>query len=172
MQIQTQMQIGSSFRIHLFGLYLCSSVCVLFYIEPRTRETKDTFRVSLEEYLFTGSSKVSSCGFFWQKIARLSDLLEGSLTVLQEPTLAVLLVLPIEGHFVTLSACHLHPPQNTLSWNHGCKAPLLQIPFKGMLIVSDATVIWKWCCCPWYFDSAKTWCIAKKGAVCKLHTAV
>ena len=40
------------------------------------RETKDTVRVSLQEYLFTGSSKVTSCGF-WQKRVRLSDLLEG-----------------------------------------------------------------------------------------------
>ena len=57
------------------------------------RETKGTVRVSLQEYLFTGSSKVTSCGF-WQKRVRLSDLLEGGLTVLQEPTLTVLLVLP------------------------------------------------------------------------------
>ena len=35
------------------------------------RETKDTVRVSLQEDLFTGSSKVSSCGF-WQKRVRLS----------------------------------------------------------------------------------------------------
>ena len=33
------------------------------------RETKDTVRVSLQEYLFTGSSKVTSCGF-WQKRVR------------------------------------------------------------------------------------------------------
>ena len=52
------------------------------------QETKDTVRVSLQEYLFAGSSKVSSCGF-WQKRVRLSDLLEGGLTVLQEPTLTV-----------------------------------------------------------------------------------
>ena len=57
------------------------------------RETKDTVRVSLQEYLFTGSSKVTSCGF-WKKRVRLSDLLEGGLTVRQEPTLTVLLVLP------------------------------------------------------------------------------
>ena len=37
--------------------------------------------------------KLLSCGF-WQKRVRLSDLLEGGLTVLQEPTLTVLLVLP------------------------------------------------------------------------------
>ena len=49
--------------------------------------------MSLQEYLFTGSSKASSCGF-WQKRARLSDLLEGALTALQETTLTVLLVLP------------------------------------------------------------------------------
>ena len=72
----------------------------LFYREPpgqfqplKFTETKDTVRVSLQEYLFTGSSKVSSCGF-WQKRVRLSDLLEGGLTVLQEPTLTVLLDLP------------------------------------------------------------------------------
>ena len=53
---------------------------------PRIRETKDTVRVSLQEYLFTGSSKVSSCGF-WQKRVRLSNLLEGGLVALQEPTL-------------------------------------------------------------------------------------
>ena len=45
--------------------------------------------MSLQEYLFTGSSKVTSCGF-WQKRVRLSDLLEGGLTVLQEPTITVL----------------------------------------------------------------------------------
>ena len=61
---------------------------------PSVREIKDTVRVSLQEYLFTGSSKVSFCGF-WQKRVRLSDLLEGGLPVLQEPTLTVLLVLPI-----------------------------------------------------------------------------
>ena len=61
------------------------------------RETKDTVRVSLQEYLFASSSKATSSGF-WQKRVRLSDLLEGSLTVLQEPALTVLLVLPkIEG---------------------------------------------------------------------------
>ena len=132
----------------------------------RFRETKDTVRVSLQEYLFTGSSKVTSYGrksphahtnkigtstppllrnpntppkrrnfmgmgvfqqkeakmpgahkisvaisgpritggtfmditlfliWFWQKRVRLSDLLEGGLTLLQEPTLTVLLVLP------------------------------------------------------------------------------
>ena len=53
------------------------------------RETKDTVRVSLQEYLFTGSSKVTSCGF-WQKRVQLWDLLEGGLTA----TLTVLLVLP------------------------------------------------------------------------------
>ena len=56
-------------------------------------KTKGTARVSLQEHLFTDSSKVSSCGF-WQKRVRLSDLLEGGLTALQEPTLTVLLVLP------------------------------------------------------------------------------
>ena len=54
----------------------------------KLRESKDTVRVSLQEYLFTGSSKATSCGF-WQKRARLSDLLEGGLTALQEPTLTV-----------------------------------------------------------------------------------
>ena len=54
------------------------------------RETKDTVGVSLQEYLFTGSSKVT-CGF-WQKRVRLSDLLEGGLTALQEPTLTVLVL--------------------------------------------------------------------------------
>ena len=49
--------------------------------------------MSLQEYLFTGSSKATSCGL-WQKRVRLSDLLEGGLTVLQEHTLRVLLVLP------------------------------------------------------------------------------
>ena len=49
--------------------------------------------MSLQEYLFTGSSKVSSCGF-WQKRVRWSHLLEGGLTGLQEPTLSVLLALP------------------------------------------------------------------------------
>ena len=44
----------------------------------RVRETKDTVRVSVQEYLFTGSSKVSSCGF-WQNRVRLSDLLEPTL---------------------------------------------------------------------------------------------
>ena len=57
------------------------------------RETKDTVRVSLQEYLFTSSSKVTPCGF-WQKRVRLSELLEGGLTALQEPTLTVLLALP------------------------------------------------------------------------------
>ena len=57
------------------------------------RETKDTVRVSLQECLFTGSSKVRYCGF-WQNRVRLSDLLEGGLAALQEPTLTVLLVLP------------------------------------------------------------------------------
>ena len=51
------------------------------------RETKGTVRVSLQEYLVTGSSKVTSCGFVWQKRVRLSDLLERGLTALQEPTL-------------------------------------------------------------------------------------
>ena len=50
--------------------------------------------MSLQKYPFTGSSKVTSCGF-WQLRVRLSDLLEEGLTVLQEPTLTVLLVLPI-----------------------------------------------------------------------------
>ena len=54
---------------------------------------KDTVKVSLQEYLFTGSSKATSCGF-WQKRVRLWDLLAGGLAVLQEPTLTVLLVLP------------------------------------------------------------------------------
>ena len=58
------------------------------------REIKDTVKVSLQEYLFTGSSKATSCGF-WQKRVRLWDLLEGGLAALQEPTLTVLLVLPI-----------------------------------------------------------------------------
>ena len=62
-------------------------------MHSKIRETKDTVRVSLQEYLFTGSSKSTSCGF-WQKRVRLSDLLEGGLTVLQEPALTVLLVLP------------------------------------------------------------------------------
>ena len=53
------------------------------------RETKD--RVSLQDF-FTGSLKVTFCGF-WQKRVRLSDLLEGGLTALQEPILIVLLVL-------------------------------------------------------------------------------
>ena len=57
------------------------------------RETKDTVRVSLQECLFTGSSKATFCGF-WQKRVRLSGLLEGGLAALQEPTLTVLLVLP------------------------------------------------------------------------------
>ena len=56
------------------------------------RETKDTVR-GVQEYLFTGSSKATSCGF-WQKRVRLSDLLEGGLTALQEPTFTVLLALP------------------------------------------------------------------------------
>ena len=56
------------------------------------RETKDTVKVSLQEYLFT-ASKGTSCGI-WQKRVRLSDLLEGGLAVLQEPALTVLLVLP------------------------------------------------------------------------------
>ena len=64
-----------------------------FWHVPLLRETKDTVRVSLQEYLFTGSSKVTSCGF-WHKRVRLWDLLEGGLTVLQERTLTVLLVLP------------------------------------------------------------------------------
>ena len=55
--------------------------------------------MSLQEYLFTGSSKVTSCGF-WQKRVRLWDLLEGGSAVLQEPTLTVLLVLPKRGVFV------------------------------------------------------------------------
>ena len=62
-------------------------------MEVDFRETKDTVRVSLQEYLFTGSSRVTSCGF-WPKRVRLWDLLEGGLTVLQEPTLTVLLALP------------------------------------------------------------------------------
>ena len=67
------------------------------YFRGNLRETKDTVRVSLQEYLFASSSKATSSGF-WQKRVRLSDLLEGSLTVLQEPALTVLLVLPkIEG---------------------------------------------------------------------------
>ena len=57
------------------------------------RETKDTVRVSLQEYLFTGSSKATSCGFRLKRV-RLPDLLEGRLTVLPEPSLTVLLVLP------------------------------------------------------------------------------
>ena len=63
------------------------------------RETKDTVRVSLQEYLFTGSSKATSCGF-WQKRVRLSASWRRGLTVLQEPALTVLLVLPIwfENH--------------------------------------------------------------------------
>ena len=48
--------------------------------------------MSLQDYLFTGSSKVSSCGF-GQKRVRFSDLLDRGLTALQEPTLTVLLVL-------------------------------------------------------------------------------
>ena len=40
-----------------------------------SEKTKDTVRVSIQEYLFTGSSKVTSCGF-WQKRVRLSDLLD------------------------------------------------------------------------------------------------
>ena len=67
------------------------------------RETKDTVRVSLQEYLFTGSLKVTSCGF-WQKRVRLWDLLEGVLTVLQEPALTVLLVLPkLIRQFITVT---------------------------------------------------------------------
>ena len=42
----------------------------------KIRETKDTVRVFLQEYLFTGSSKVTSCGF-WQKRVRLLDVLAG-----------------------------------------------------------------------------------------------
>ena len=41
-------------------------------------------RVSFQEYLFTGSSKVTSCGFRQKEK-------EGALTVLQEPTLTVTL---------------------------------------------------------------------------------
>ena len=48
--------------------------------------------------------KLISCGF-WQKRVRLSDLLEGGLTVLQEPTLTVLLVLP---NIVILSVADLY----------------------------------------------------------------
>ena len=54
--------------------------------ETKIRETKDTVRVSLQQYLFTGSSKVTSCGFR-QKRVRLWELLEGGLRALQEPTL-------------------------------------------------------------------------------------
>ena len=66
-----------------------------YQFQPSFRETKDTVRVSLQEYRFTGSSRVTSCGF-WQKRVRLLDLLEGrGLTALQEPTsTTVLLVLP------------------------------------------------------------------------------
>ena len=63
---------------------------------PLLRETKDTVKVSLQEYLFTGSWKGASCGI-WQKRVGLSNLLEGGLAVLQEPALTVLLVLPIYG---------------------------------------------------------------------------
>ena len=49
--------------------------------------------MSLQEYLFTGSSKATSCGF-GQKRVRLWDLLEGGLTALQEPISTVLMVLP------------------------------------------------------------------------------
>ena len=43
-----------------------------FWVPILVRETKDAVRVSLQEYLFTGSSKGASCGF-WQKRVRLSQ---------------------------------------------------------------------------------------------------
>ena len=70
---------------------------LLFSEKPRIRlgcPSRSTF--------FTGSSKVTSCGF-WQKRVQLSDLLEGDFTVLQEPTLTVLLVLP------TIISCFFSP---------------------------------------------------------------
>ena len=71
-----------------WSICVLGSSCLAFF-----RESKDTVRVSLKEYLFTGSSKATFCGF-WQKRVRLSGLLEGGLAALQEPTLTVLLVLP------------------------------------------------------------------------------
>ena len=69
-----------------FGFFLYRSFRIF-------QRTKDTVRVSFQECLSTGSSKVTSCGY-WQKRVRLSDLLDGDLTVLQEPTLTALSVLP------------------------------------------------------------------------------
>ena len=45
-------------------LHVSCCTFVLFLILERS---KDTVRVSLQEYLFTGSSKVASCGFLAEK---------------------------------------------------------------------------------------------------------
>ena len=90
-------------------------------------------RVSLQEYLLTGSSKVTSCGF-WQKRVLLWDLLEGGLTALQEPTLTVLLALPKKCSRALGSALKSAPEsalQGFLQWRTTGKAPsraLLRAP--------------------------------------------
>ena len=91
------------------------------------RETKDTVRVSLQEYLFAGSSKATSCGF-WQKRVRLSDLLEGGLTVLQEPALTVLMVLPNSGRFsflqpIQVSITKMQQEKSEMANNLGNQEP-------------------------------------------------
>ena len=57
-------------------------------------ETKDTVRVSLQEYLFTGSSKATFLWILAEKSTVIGPPGRGGLTVLQEPTLTVLLALP------------------------------------------------------------------------------
>ena len=79
------------------------------------RETKDRVRVSPQDYLFTGSSKVTSCGF-WQKRVRLSDLLEGGLNSTPGTCLpTVLLVLP--NYFkAALKGMHLRGQTEPKRW--------------------------------------------------------
>ena len=87
--------------------------------------------MSLQEYLCTGSSKVTSCGV-WQKRVRLPDLLDGGLTVLQE------LVLPSLLMFLGSCWVFSHHAKSCRSMrNHALSARIMQ--FRAMVLLGFPT---------------------------------